>query len=137
MIHASQVGAVGQVELALADAKKADKFMVAIWRVEESGELVCRRTTWQFPTARLMEAVQQLDNMIGEELHPARTPLPLAKFLAQRPVEMDESVADQAEPQIDLNTARAFVGVPRSSFNRNPLPPIINAVMPLDSEDAE
>ena len=55
--------------------------MVAVWSVDEMGEVVCRRTTWQFPIADLQGAVKQLADMIGEELHPTQVPLPIAGFL--------------------------------------------------------
>jgi hypothetical protein len=92
MIHVSKQSAVKQAEDALIKAEQANKFMVAVWSVKENGELVCQRTTWQFPSDRMIEAAGLLDKMINEELHPTARPLPLAGFL--RPIEQAESGGD-------------------------------------------
>jgi len=89
MIHVSKESAAQQVANAMIKAEQTDKFMVAVWSVKENGELVCQRTTWQFPTDRMAEAVGLLDIMISEELRPTARPLPLAGFL--RPIEQAES----------------------------------------------
>jgi len=123
MIHVTKENALKLIAEAVDSADRSDKFMVAVWNVKENGELTCKRTTWQFPTARMEEGVAILSNMVRDELHPMRTPLPLASFLrpapanhfaAPRPIEQDETVSD----------------LPGA-------PPIVNAVLPLDSEDGE
>jgi len=123
MIHVSKESAAQQVANAVIKAEQSDKFMVAVWSVGENGELICHRTTWQFPSARLEEAVRQLDKMIAEEVRPTSVSLPLASFLrptpanhfdVPRPIEQDETVSD----------------LPGA-------PPIVNAIVPLDSEDGE
>lgn len=81
MIHGSMTAANAQVEKALAEARDAGKFMVAVWMPDEAGNLICRRTTWQFPTERFAEAIGQLNQMLEEERNPPRGPLPLAGFL--------------------------------------------------------
>jgi hypothetical protein len=101
MIHGSMTAAHAQVEKALAEARDAGKFMVAVWVPDEQGRLICHRTTWQFPTERFAEAIGQLNQMLEEERNPPRGPLPLASFLRRpnsvpmpvgTPVEMDEQL---------------------------------------------
>jgi hypothetical protein len=72
---------MGQVASSVREAETKDRFMVAVWSVDEMGEVVCRRTTWQFPIGNLQGAVKQLADMIGEELNPTQVPLPMANFL--------------------------------------------------------
>lgn len=84
MIHGSMMAASAQVEKALAEARAAGKFMVAVWMPDEQGNLICRKTTWQFPTERFAEAIGQLNRMLEEERNPPRGPLPLAGFLRKQ-----------------------------------------------------
>ena len=113
MIHGSMIAASNQIEQALKEARDAGQFMSVVWFVDGKGALQCRRTTWQFPMGKMVEAEGLLSKMINDELNPVKAPLPLAAFLAPRPVEQDETVSDPLPP------------------------PIVNAVIPLDSEDGE
>lgn len=143
MIHVTKQSAAQHVANAMINAEKADKFMVAVWSVGETGELTCHRTTWQFPVSKLDEAVRQLDKMVREEIRPTSVPLPLASFL--RPTKENEKFPADFEKQVF-----SAVGVPPAIFKGEarpiemdetvsdlPGPPIVNAVMPLDSEDGE
>lgn len=97
MIHGSMTAAHAQVEKALAEARDAGKFMVAVWVPDEQGRLICHRTTWQFPLDRMSDAVEQLAKMIDDERAPRTRRLPVASFLSGRgtiphaPVEQPES----------------------------------------------
>ena len=143
MIHVSKESAAHQVSNAMINAEKADKFMVAVWSVGENGELSCHRTTWQFPTDRLEEAVRQLGKMVREEIRPTSVPLPLASFLRPDPVsQFPEDFKEQIFSQLGVPPA-IFKGEARpieQDETVSDLPgafPIVNAVLPLDSEDGE
>ena len=84
MIHGSATSAAAQIEQDLAAARDSDKFMVAIWHADSNGNLVCKRTTWQFPYDRFSEAVGLLDRIFRDEATPPSDPLPLADFLTNR-----------------------------------------------------
>lgn len=97
MIHASMTGALSQVDRAVESAKDSGRFMAAVWYIGENGELICKRTTWQFPLDRMSDAVEQLAKMIDDERAPRTRRLPVASFLSGRgtiphaPVEQPES----------------------------------------------
>lgn len=86
MIHGSMAAASAQIDKALADARVAGKFMAAVWMPDEQGNLICKKTTWQFPTERFTDAIAQLNQMLEDEKNPPRAPLPLAAFLKVPPV---------------------------------------------------
>ena len=65
----------------LSVASNAGKFLVAVWDVDDKGEMRCRRTTWQFPMLRFQEACDQLLGILKEEEPPMPAPLPIADFL--------------------------------------------------------
>ena len=69
------------ITAALHKAAEAGKFMVAVWDINEKGEMVCHRTTWQFPTLRYKEAQDRLGETLEVEEVPTPEPLPLADFL--------------------------------------------------------
>lgn len=83
MIHASLNSAMGQIVAAQNEARASEKFMNVVWFVDEKGVVHCKKTTWQFPTDKLAEAEVLLHNMIQDELHPPRRPLPLAEAIAK------------------------------------------------------
>ena len=127
MIHGSMIGASAQIDKTLKEARDHGQFMSVVWFVDDKGILHCKKTTWQFPNDRLAEATGLLQKMIEDDLTPPKMPLPLASFLSNkfepfngkmvippRPIEQDESVSDCRDA-----------------------PPIVNAVLGLDSEDGE
>jgi hypothetical protein len=83
MIHGSLNSAMVQVVDAQNEARTSEKFMSVVWFVDEKGVVHCKKTTWQFPTDKLAEAEVLLHNMIQDELHPPRRPLPLAEAIAK------------------------------------------------------
>lgn len=83
MIHASLNSAMVQVVDAQNEARTSEKFMSVVWFVDEKGIVHCKKTTWQFPTDKFAEAEVLLHNMIQDELHPPRRPLPLAEAIAK------------------------------------------------------
>ena len=106
--HVSNDGAMSVVERALQRAAKADRWMVAVWAVEDGNVNLIDRTTWQFPTGDFKAAVQQLSSVCDEELSkivPVNDPLPLAildkaGFVSREPVkeisidDVNEELAD-------------------------------------------
>lgn len=100
MIHASITGALAQVDQAVEAAKDSGRFMAVVWYVGENGDLICRRTTWQFPMEKMDQAVRQLEKMIADEQAPRAKQLPVAPFLLARgkiphvPVEQEESFCE-------------------------------------------
>ena len=66
---------------AMQKAAATDKFMVAVWKIDDKGNMVCHRTTWQFPTLRYKEAQDRLGETLEVEEVPTPEPLPMADFL--------------------------------------------------------
>lgn len=135
MIHGSMSGATKQIEEVLKEAREHGQFMAVVWFVDDKGTLHCKKTTWQFPTARFSEARELLGNMIDEEQNPVKRPLPLASFLQRRPAELTESVMNAMGVSPEVFNGRTERPVEQDeTIVDESAPPIINAV--LGMEDA-
>lgn len=84
MAHGTIQEAFQKIEEALSGAANSDKFMVAVWYVDENGDLHTRRTTWNFPTVKFEQALFDLRKLLTEEPTPPPIPLPLAAFLGDK-----------------------------------------------------
>ncbi len=80
--HETVEQALDAVQEALDQARKFDKFMVAIWASDEESSRVhmLTKTTWQFPMNDLYVALNQLRQAIKEDMEPEIEPLPMAAF---------------------------------------------------------
>ena len=105
--HVTNDGAMGVVERALQRAAKADKWMAAVWAVEDGNINLIDRTTWQFPTGDFNTAIHQLRSVCDEEISrslPVDDPLPLAVlneagFASKEPVK--EINIDDVNKELD------------------------------------
>lgn len=81
--HSTIIDAILVVNEALEAGVKAQKFLVAVWIVDEEGKLFLQtRTTWRFPLALFPEAMNLLQEKIDEELTLKKPePLPVADIL--------------------------------------------------------
>ena len=129
MIHGSMSGATKQIEEVLKEAREHGQFMAVVWFVDDKGTLHCKKTTWQFPTARFSEARELLGNMIDEEQNPVRRPLPLASFL-KKPNAARFDSPFSLEAGAAMNEGRTILPVePDESVVDESAPPIVNAVL--------
>ena len=55
------------------------KWMAVVWVENEDGELVCHRTTCEFPIARFPESIRLLRSVLNEEMGTVE-PAPLPKI---------------------------------------------------------
>lgn len=81
--HQNIIDAMNVINQALAEGVKAQRFMVAVWSVDENNKLTLQtRTTWRFPTVLFLDAMSLLQAKIDEELALKRPePLPVADIL--------------------------------------------------------
>lgn len=63
----SPTDAVKSIEDFLFDAVESKKWMAAVWKIQDGKIVLVGRTTWDFPTADMMQAVDDLrDDCQGE-----------------------------------------------------------------------
>ena len=81
--HQHIIDAMNVINQALAEGVKAQRFMVAVWSVDDGNNLTLQtRTTWRFPMALFLDAMSLLQARIDEELAFKRPePLPVADIL--------------------------------------------------------
>jgi hypothetical protein len=68
--------APNELEQQLADAKKSDQYMVAIWHVTAEGKLKLFRVTANFPVGDFSESVAMLHRDLNPNSPATTTPVP-------------------------------------------------------------
>ncbi len=79
-LHRTVQSAADQIQRDVNEALEQTHLMVAVWSIDQTGRMTCRRTSWQFPLDRFNEVVENLRRcLFNEGLEQA--PLPVAEFL--------------------------------------------------------
>jgi len=88
--HETPESALSAVQRALQEAGEDGRWMAAIWSVQENRLRLLTRTTWQFPTGDVEEAVAQIRRSFAGEAQVLRVapmePLPVAEAFTRRPL---------------------------------------------------
>jgi len=111
--HVKEQEALHASHEALIQASDAGHWMIAVWSVKGNQLKLVDRTTWQFPRAMFLQAIEQLmkvccDDAVVETL--PDDPLPLATIVdgcVQRVVGKLRALDDPDDPSEDTSSDKA------------------------------
>jgi hypothetical protein len=125
-LHNAKGEAIESFQRAFIDYARSEKWMGAVWRVKDDGNVELFRTTWEFPKNKFVMAIAELNEAVNAEkawgVLPAE-PLPRASIFRgieegatcvpiSLPTSAEEAENKETPPSLaDINDANLMEGI--------------------------